>query len=291
MFGNLCQGPASKTTDSCNDEPTAATACPSTVYKGVHLTPYYSYLYYYPTMRWNLNKTPDSENYWVGIFKKGASDGDYITYQYLKKTAQGSYKVGLLATTFGMSGSKCYEEYELRIFDGQQRLKAETNKLRGVINAAPTDPFASDASSLLVDQSKQLDAETASFIRAIEEWKEDASGDIAGGSLENINTQWGGFTSHQQQLLFPVLEQASLPDEITKPGPKELDHPEPKISFPGLGDSKFTVAAEPTDPKAPDQIVLNITLDKSYTYLYPLVNVQKEVPYNNAWMGMYYPKR
>ena len=55
----------------------AATACPSAVYKGVHLSSCYSNLYYYPTMHWTLDKTPDTDNYWVGIFKEGASDKDY----------------------------------------------------------------------------------------------------------------------------------------------------------------------------------------------------------------------
>ena len=59
----------------------ATTECLSTVYDGVQLYSYYSYLYYYPTMHWSLDKTPETDDYWVGIYKKGAADDQYLTYQ------------------------------------------------------------------------------------------------------------------------------------------------------------------------------------------------------------------
>ncbi len=58
-------------------EPKTST-CPSTVYSGIQLSSYYSYLYYYPTMHWTLDRTPEDDTYWVGFFKTDAKDTDYI---------------------------------------------------------------------------------------------------------------------------------------------------------------------------------------------------------------------
>lgn len=269
-------------------ETKAITACPSTVYSGVQLSSYYSSFYYYPTMHWSLDRTPDDDTYWVGIFKGDAKNTDYIAYQYIKKTAQGSYYVGKLSTTTGVTVASLHlDEFELRIFKGQQRLQAETNKLRGVIDVSPTDSFASNASDLLVElDSKQPDAETLDFICAIEDSRNGAFDGVP--SLIDVHEVWNSFTSHQQQLLFPILEQGSLPDEITKPGPQHLDWPEPKIRFAGLGESFLETADE---SNTPDKIVLTITLNESYTYAYPQVYVKQEIPRPNAWMGMYYTQR
>ncbi len=187
-----------------------------------------------------------------------------------------------------MASQNRYDEFELRIFQGNQRLKAETNKLRGVINIAPTDPFASNSSKLLADlASIKPDAETLDFINAIE----NPTGAFQGQfSLEDSYKQWDSFTPYQQQLIFPILEHGCLPDEITNAGPKHLDWPEPNIRFTDLGESQFLKAAD--NPGAgPDKIVLTITLNGAYTYVYPQVYVQQEIPKSNAWMGMYYPQR
>jgi len=100
------------------------------VYDGIQLYSYYSYLYYYPTMHWSLDKTPETNDYWVGVYKKGAADNEYLTYQWVKKTAQGSYYIGKLNTTAGEASQYRSEEFELRIFKGNyQRLDAATNIL------------------------------------------------------------------------------------------------------------------------------------------------------------------
>ena len=112
----------------------------SKVYDGIQLYSYYSYLYYYPTMHWSLDKTPDTDDYWVGIYEKGAADDKYLAYQWVKKAAQSSYYIGKLSTTVGpgVKSTNRSEEYELRIFKGDyQRLDAATNVLRGRILNAP----------------------------------------------------------------------------------------------------------------------------------------------------------
>ena len=261
------------------------------VYDGIQLYSYYSYLYYYPTMHWTLDKTPDTDDYWVGIYKKGAPNTQYITYQWLKKAAQGSYKVGKLKTTYGQESKDRTEEFELRIFKGgYQRLDAETNVLRGTIINAPTDPSSASAIQLVASiQSKQLDPEIRDFVHAIETAAElETTGESS--SVEVVRTQWNSFTHLQQQLLFPILEQDSLPDEIKKPAAKALDCPEPKVRFPTLAKTEPLKTAD--DPvAAPNKIVLTITLDYGYTYIYPVVDVQQVVPTKWAWMGMYYTER
>ena len=261
------------------------------VYGDIQLYSYYSYLYYYPTMHWTLDKTPDTDDYWVGIYKKGAPDTQYITYQWLKKAAQGSYKIGKLNTTAGEESRDRTEDFELRIFKGSyQRLDAETNVLRGTIINAPTDPSSAGATQLVASiQSKQLDPEIRDFVRAIETAAElETTGESS--SVEDVRAQWNSFTHLQQQLLFPILEQDSLPDEIKKPAAKALDCPEPKVRFATLGKTEPLKTAD--DPvAAPNKIVLTITLDYGYTYIYPVVDVQQVVPTKWAWMGMYYTER
>ena len=264
------------------------------VYDGIQLYSNYSYLYYYPTMHWSLDKTPDTDDYWVGIYEKEADDDKYLAYQWVKKAAQGSYNIGQLSTTDGpgVESTNRSEDYELRIFNGgYQRLDAETNVLRGRILNAPSDPSSPDAYRVFASiESKQLDGETRDFIRAVEMAKAGASPGKLSLDLEHLKKLWNSFAPFQQQLLFPILEQDSLPDEIKKPGPKALDCPEPKIRFPQLGKTKGLKEAD--DPvKGPNKIVLTITLNRSYTSIYPVVDVEKVVPTKNAWMGMYYTQR
>ena len=156
-----------------------------------------------------------------------------------------------------------------------------------MIDVSPSDPFGSNASELFAGlQSEKPDAVTLNFVRAINVPKGCAFENVA-----SLKGHWDSFTTHQQQLLFPVLEQGSLPDEITKPGPQHLDWPEPNIRFAGLGEFPFLNAADEPSNSAPDKIVLTISLNYSYTYVYPQVYVQQEVSKPNAWMGMYYTQR
>ena len=260
---------------------------PTNTYEGVQLYSYYSYIYYYPIMNWHLDRTPETNDYWLGIYRKGAADTDYITFQWLNQTAQGSYNVGKIGD--GLESKERFEEFELRIFKGDyQRVDAVTNILRGTIEDAPTanpDEYKRDIAV------KQLDQDTREFIQAIQTFTSlgTTGKETRLFSLLDLQTLWDTFTRLQQQLLLPVLEQEALPDSIKKPGPKALDRPEPRICFSNLGKVEALRGAD--DPNAPQEIVLTITLEKTSTYIYPVVNVTITVPADRAWMGVYHTKR
>ena len=261
-------------------------------YDNVQLYSYYSYLYYYPTMSWFLDRTPETDDYWVGIYPKGAKDNEYITYQWLERTAQGSYYIGKLSTTAGKESRDRSEEFELRLFKGDYMfVDADTNILRGTIEHAPTDP--DDSSEMAIAEGEEeLDPATRAVIEAIQkfEFRDNlVEGKIMSSSLQELHEQWNVFTQSQQQLLLPVLQQEALPDRIKKSHPKALDRPEPKIYFPNLGKTKATLAQNV--PNAPEKIVLTISLKYSYTYIYPVVNVVQSVPERRAWIGLYHSER
>ena len=264
---------------------------PTTTYDGVQLYSSYNYLYYYPTMHWHLDQTPETDDYWVGIFPKEAKNTEYITYQWLKKTAQGSYKIGKLKTNAaGVESRERFEEFELRLFKGDyQCIDAVTNVLRGTIEDSPTDP---DEKTRRAVECEQLDPETREFVQAIQTFESldtppEATHSL---SLQDLCKKWDAFTPLQKQLLLPVLEQEALPDHLKRADPKALpDRPEPKIYFPDLGNVEALEEAQ--DPKAPNKIVLSITLNSSYTYIYPVVNVVEGAPPSRAWMGVYYTQR
>ena len=255
------------------------------VYSDIQLRPYLSYLYYYPTIQWSLDKTPDTDNYWVGLYAKDEkNDKKYLAYQWILKTAQGSYKVGKLKTTEYKYGSSRIEEYEVHIFkQGYQRLDAQSNILRGVVSHLPTNIFSPGAGKLISSQDRrQSDEELNSFLAGIQ-------GDANTTALAKFSSpadalkQWATFTPIQKQLMFPILEQDSLPETIKKPGDRGTDHPEPNVYF--ADHSKLGGVTDPSE--APSQIVLTITLDYSSTYTYPEVDVENEVPSEGAWLGVY----
>ena len=257
-------------------------ATPPNVYSNIQLYPYLSYLYYYPTIHWSLDKTPDTDDYWVGLYDKNEKDDKkYLAYQWIYKAAQGSYKVGKLGNTAYKYGSSRFEEYEVRIFrHGYQRLDAKSNVLRGIVNHLPTNPFTLDAKKLLSSRKReQPDKELESFLVGIH-------GDIDTGTLSSPEValkKWSGFTPIQKHLMFPILEQDSLPDTLTKPDERGTDRPEPNVHL--ANRSKLGGIAECNE--APSQIVLTITLDHSCTYTYPEVDVEDEVPSEGAWLGLY----
>ncbi|XP_065900952.1 uncharacterized protein [Dysidea avara] len=255
------------------------------VYSDIQLRPYLSYLYYYPTIQWSLDKTPDTDNYWVGLYAKDEkNDKKYLAYQWILKTAQGSYKVGKLKTTEYKYGSSRIEEYEVHIFkQGYQRLDAQSNILRGVVSHLPTNIFSPGAGKLISSQDRrQSDEELNSFLAGIQ-------GDANTTALAKFSSpadalkQWATFTPIQKQLMFPILEQDSLPETIKKPGDRGTDHPESNVYF--ADHSKLGGVTDPSE--APSQIVLTITLDYSSTYTYPEVDVENEVPSEGAWLGVY----
>ena len=273
----------------------SAASAPAKTYDDVHLYSYYSYLYYYPTMSWFLDRTPETDDYWVGIYPKGAKHNEYITYQWLKKTAQGSYYVGKLSTTAGKESRDRSEEFELRLFKGDyQFVDTDTNVLRGTIQHAPTDPDDPDyASKMAIPEGEEFDPGTREVIDAIKKFEfrgSPAEGKNLSSSLQDLRGQWNVFTQSQQQLLLPVLEQEALPDRIKKPDPIALDRPEPKMCFPNLGKAEAPPLAKYM-ATAPEKIVLTISLNYSYTYIYPVVNVVRSVPEKRAWIGVYHSER
>ena len=272
----------------------SAVSDPTKTYDDVHLYSYYSYLYYYPTMSWFLDRTPETDDYWVGIYPKGANHDEYITYQWLQRTAQGSYYIGKLSTTAGKKSRDRSEEFELRLFKGDyQFVDADTNILRGTIEHAPTDPDDPDyASKRAIAEGEELDPGTRVVIEAIQKFElrdNLVEGKIMSSSLQELREQWNVFTQTQQQLLLPVLEQEALPDRVKRSHPKALDRPEPKLYFPNLGKTEATLAQNM--PNAPEKIALTISLKKSYTYIYPVVNVVQSVPERRAWIGVYHSQR
>ena len=260
------------------------------VYQGVKLSCYYSYLYYYPTMHWTLDRTPETNNYWVGIFRKDASDSDYLTYQWVGKAAQGSYSVGQIKRTHGKVETGYYlDEYELRIFRGNTRLNfAKTNEMRGSVVVAPIDPLALADNEAFEFKQSETDGPKDSFLQAIESADEDK---VVGPPIpkEDFHKKWNNFTPMQQQLLYPVLKHSSFPDEKKNPAPKlSTDLPEPKVRFSDLGK---VAKLEHPEANSPNEIVLNITVGDSYTYVYPLAEVTETVGSKNAFMGLYHTQR
>lgn len=257
--------------------------CPSIVYSDIQFYAYNIYLHSYPTIHWTLDKAPEGDTYWIGLFKTGAKDTDYEIQQYLEGTAQGSYYAGEIQTAAAEVSQNFTQDYELRIFKGEQRLEAETNVLRGFVNVAPTDPFADDAFEILdAVKTKQIDQDTLDFMQAISKYKT-VDSPMDQPSLDDSYKQWKSFTPHQQQLLYPILEKSLLPDDVTEPGTKSHDLEDPIIRFPTLGESSTGT----DNPEGLNKIVLTITLDKSSLSMFPQVVVNEGIAKTNPWIGMY----
>ena len=260
------------------------------VYQGIKLSCYYSYLYYYPTMHWSLDRPPETNNYWVGIFRKDASDSDYLTYQWVGKAAQGSYRVGKIKRTYGNLETGYYmDEYELRIFRGNARLNfAKTNEMRGSVVIAPIDPLPSAENDVFEFKLLETDGAKDDFLQAIESVDDDK---VIGSLIqkEDFHKKWSSFTPMQQQLLYPVLKHSSFPDEKRNESPKlSTDLPEPKVLFSDLGK---VAKLEHPEADTPSEIVLNITLGDSYTYVYPKLEVTETLVSKYAFMGLYRTQR
>ena len=260
------------------------------IYQGVKLSCYCSYLYYYPTMHWTLDRTPETDKYWIGLFRKDAPDTKYLAHKYVGKAAQGSYRVGQINSTHGNVEKGYYmDEYELRMFRGDTRLNfAKTNEMRGSVVVAPTDPLASADNEAFEFKQLETDGPKDSFLQAIESVDEDK---VIGPPIpkEDFHKKWNNFTPMQQQLLYPVLKHSCFPDEKKNPAPKlSTDLPEPKVRFSDLGK---VAKLEHPEADSPNEIVLNITLGESYTYVFPLVEVTETVGSKYAFMGLYHIQR
>ena len=244
-------------------------------------------------MHWNLDRTPESDDYWIGIYEKGAPNNEYLQYQWLKRTAQGSYYIGRLKTRPGKYLRERVDEFELRLFKGnQQCVGAQTNILRGDVWDAPTNPD-SQISNFRDVKTKELDTEMHEVLASVQNLPSLKPTLLAPLPLERIVELWDIFKQYLQIQLFPELEQDFLDETIKNPEPKAFDCPEPNVTFPNL-DTQFSILGLPNDfdrSEVPQRIVLSITLNYSYTYIYPIVNVTDAVPMKNAWMGIYRTQR
>ena len=259
------------------------------VYENVSLYSHYSYLYYYPTMHWNLDKTPDTNYYWVGIYKVGETDDrKYLSHHYIKKAAQGSYYVGELKTTSGEESKFRYEEFEMRIFSGEyRRVDAVTNILRGRVQVGPTN-LKDEAIIDKIEHLPQSKSKIIPFLSAFQ--KGIHTSKQVNFSLEDLHGMWREFDRQEQQLILPILEQQSLPDDIRNLSPRLDERPEPKLFYPNLGQmQKALTASDPAN--TPEQISLSITLNHSYTCVYPVVNTEKGLREKYASLGVYSPTK
>uniref|UniRef100_A0A1X7SJ75 HMG box domain-containing protein n=1 Tax=Amphimedon queenslandica TaxID=400682 RepID=A0A1X7SJ75_AMPQE len=251
------------------------------VFESIDLYSYYSYLYYYPRMEWSLDKTPETNDYWVGIYKVGASDRKYLTHQWLKKTAQGTYYIGKLGNTKGEESTNRSEEYELRIFKGgYQRLDAVSNRLRGVVHSPPIRvPSSGSMEERIVDPKLRL------FLRSLERAFQVETNEESAPTKAKIQSLWLEFNRQERDLLYPILEQDCLPSHIRNAEPDYDEWPEPLKVYPDMPDSVSTSAVDAN--RIPDKITLTISLKHSCTYVYPVIDTRSTHSSRNAWLGVY----
>jgi hypothetical protein len=265
------------------------------VYENVHLFPSSSYLYYYPTMHWSMDKTPDSEDYWIGIYERGAPDDKYIAHHWIGMVAKGSFRVGKLETTAGKVGTNRTDVFELRMFNGSQRcVQAKTNNLVGSVLCMAVNPYS--GKSLKTEEelcAKALEvSETESYIQQAfdesgEETKEAAEDQSDGGFMDKLKN---AFSFHEKGKLVHRFEQEFLSDEITK---KEdsVDRPEPKDEYGDLGKSTTSSKQPPTAADTLSEIVLEISLNYSNIYVYPMLHTTEATKQKKAWFGVYKASR
>lgn len=282
-----------KSASKLSHKPAELTSDGNKIYDGVKLSSYYSYLYYYPTMNWTLDRPPETDDYWVGMFREGAPDYDYVAWQWVGEVAHGSYYVGQIVHTHGNLEAGYYmDQYELRIFRGATRLTfAKTNEMRGSVIIAPTD--ALDLSTDVASEFKLLETDGMKdgFMKAIE-CLDETEVNESQISKEDFPKKWNSFTPMQKQLLYPVLKHSSFPDEKKNPPPGQFMLIGQSQKFCFLGKAPQQLKHAEADTSAPTEIVLNITLlQDSYTYVYPRVKVTETVGINYAYMGMYYTQR
>ena len=266
------------------------------VFENVHLFSSSSYMYYYPTMHWSMDKTPDSDDYWIGIYERGAPDDKYIAHHWIGMVAKGSFRVGKLETTAGKVGTNRTDVFELRMFKGSQRcLQAKTNNLVGSVLCTAVIPYSGKSLKTEEELHAKEVAETASCIQQAfdesEETNEAAEDQSNGGFMDKLKN---AFSFHEKGKLLHRFEQEFLSDEITK---KEdsVDRPEPKDEY---GDqlgkstlSKQSSGTSATMDSTPSEIVLEISLNYSNIYVYPMLRTTAAIEQKKAWFGVYKANR
>lgn len=268
------------------------------VYEHVHFYSSSSYLYYYPTMHWSMNESPQSDDYWIGIYERGAADDEYLAYYWIGRIANGSYKIGRLKTTAGKEVTNRLDVFELRMFDGSRRFrKASTNNLVGAVLTRALNPYSNKSRSTEdeIDSKKIMKSLHQSTLKDVDE----PDADSTTGASKPEETKSEGFMEKlRQSFLSPLergkllhlLEQKFLSDEITDEGEEVIDRPEPKSEFADLGKPLAVSAAENT-PQGPTRIVLEISLKYCKMYIYPTLSSAAAFRQNKAWLGVYKTSR
>ena len=119
-------------------------------------------------MQWFLDKTPDTDDYWVEIYKVGDSDKNYLTYQWLQRKAQGSYKIGKLSSKSGSLKRNRHDKFELRLFKGNyKRVDAVTNILHGRVHSPPVK-VSSTARAEEADYMPPIEPKLQTFLSALD---------------------------------------------------------------------------------------------------------------------------
>ena len=259
------------------------------VYENVHLFSSSSYLYYYPTMNWSMDKTPDSDDYWIGIYERGAPDDKYIAHHWIGMVAKGSFRVGKLETTAGKLGTNRTEVFELRMFNGSQRcVQAKTNNLVGAVLCTAVNPYSGKSLKTEEELCAKEVSETDSYMQqafdeSSEETKEAAEDQSDGRFMDKVKNM---FSFHEKGKLMHRLEQEFLSDEITKKD-DSVDRREPKDEYGDLGKSATLSKQPPTTGDTPAEIVLEISLNYSNIYVYPMLHTMAATEQKKAWFGVY----
>ena len=267
------------------------------VYENVHLFSGSSYLYYYPAMQWSMDKSPDGDDYWIGMYEKGAANDDYLAHHWIGKVASGSYKVGRLKTTAGKVGTNRFDVFELRMFNGTRRcLKTKSNNLVGAVLSKALNPYSCQWQLTEEEiDSKQITKTLPEDYESVD--KPDNSDEDKDESF--VDKLKETFVSRREEgKLSHLLEQKFLSDEITDKGEEIVSRNEPKYEFPNLG--KVALSKEQPSPEsasesvavdAPTKIVLEISLKYCIMYIDPTLNTAAKITQNEAWFGVYKANR
>ena len=87
-----------------------------------------------------MDKTPDSEDYWIGIYERGAPDDKYIAHHWIYTGGQGIISNWEAA---GKVATNHTDVFELRMFNRSHCcLRAKTNNLIGLVLCTAVIPYS-----------------------------------------------------------------------------------------------------------------------------------------------------
>ena len=244
---------------------------------GIQLYSYYSYLCYYPTIRWKLDKNPETDDYWIGVYEAGAANNEYTAYLWIGRAAEGSYDVGCLNTAAGKQSNERRDKFELRLFNGDcQITDVETNTLLGNVLHAHTRDILEVRPPVTVEEPRTFFTDIRPFVQQ--------SGDVTPKPWASLRGMllhlWDELWSSEQQHLYPFLEHYSHSNSVRNPE----NRPEPKLCFGSCSKKIF-------GPYATTYPQLTFGTTHSFAYIYPAVNVIEAIPSAYAYIGLCETKR